>query len=101
MAIVLGRPGMDGLVEAAGVAVRRGMDATASGGPGLVLAVRRGGDGRGGPCLETRRTDSRCRNTGEPWAPLRRNVTEPVKGSGVRIEVIGPEPAHVRTAVQR
>ncbi len=40
-------------------------------------------------------------NTDEPWTPLRRDLTEPVKGPGVRIEVIGPEQAHVRTAVQR
>lgn len=37
----------------------------------------------------------------EPWTPLRRDLTEPVKESGMRIEVIGPERAHVRTAVQR
>jgi ribosomal protein S18 acetylase RimI-like enzyme len=37
----------------------------------------------------------------EPWTPLRRDLTEPVAGPGVRIEVIGPEQAHVRTAVQR
>jgi len=40
-------------------------------------------------------------NTDEPWTPLRRDLTEPVKDPGVRIEVIGPERAHVRTAVQR
>ncbi|ONI91705.1 GNAT family N-acetyltransferase [Saccharothrix sp. ALI-22-I] len=40
-------------------------------------------------------------NAGEPWTPLRRDLTEPVKDPGVRIEVIGPEQAHVRTAVQR
>jgi ribosomal protein S18 acetylase RimI-like enzyme len=37
----------------------------------------------------------------EPWTPLRRDLTEPVRGPGVRVEVIGPEQAHVRTAVQR
>ncbi|MEU7458546.1 GNAT family N-acetyltransferase [Streptosporangium roseum] len=37
----------------------------------------------------------------EPWTPLRRDLTEPVKDPGVRIEVIGPEQAHVRAAVQR
>jgi predicted N-acetyltransferase YhbS len=37
----------------------------------------------------------------EPWTPLRRDLTEPVKDQGVRIEVIGPEQAHVRTTVQR
>jgi ribosomal protein S18 acetylase RimI-like enzyme len=40
-------------------------------------------------------------NADEPWTPLRRDLTEPVKDPGVRIEVIGPEHAHVRTAVQR
>ncbi|MEU5014323.1 GNAT family N-acetyltransferase [Streptomyces sp. NPDC021749] len=39
--------------------------------------------------------------TDEPWTPLRRDLTEPVEAPGVRIEVIGPEQAHVRTAVQR
>ncbi|MET9447074.1 GNAT family N-acetyltransferase [Streptomyces cinerochromogenes] len=37
----------------------------------------------------------------EPWTPLRRGLTEPVEDPGVRIAVIGPEQAHVRTAVQR
>jgi len=37
----------------------------------------------------------------EPWTPLRRDLTEPVKDPGVRIEVTGPEQAHVRTAIQR
>ncbi|MFF9811336.1 GNAT family N-acetyltransferase [Streptomyces coeruleorubidus] len=40
-------------------------------------------------------------NTDEPWAPLRRDLTEPVKDPGVRIEVIGPEEAHVFVAVHR
>jgi ribosomal protein S18 acetylase RimI-like enzyme len=40
-------------------------------------------------------------NADEPWTPLRRDLTQPVKDPGVRIEVIGPEQAHVRTAVQR
>lgn len=40
-------------------------------------------------------------NAEEPWAPLRRDLTEPVVDPGVRVEVIGPERAHVRTAVQR
>ncbi|MGH3756786.1 GNAT family N-acetyltransferase [Actinophytocola sp.] len=40
-------------------------------------------------------------NADEPWTPVRRDLTEPVKDPGVRIEVIGPEQAHVRTAVQR
>ena len=37
----------------------------------------------------------------EPWTPLCRDLTEPVKEPGVRVEVIGPERAHLRTAVQR
>jgi hypothetical protein len=40
-------------------------------------------------------------NADEPWTPLRRDLTEPVEDPGVRIEVVGPEQAHVRTAVQR
>jgi ribosomal protein S18 acetylase RimI-like enzyme len=40
-------------------------------------------------------------STDEPWTPLRRDLTEPVQDPGVRIEVIGPAQAHVRTAVQR
>ncbi|MCU1524796.1 MAG: hypothetical protein JWO18_1690 [Microbacteriaceae bacterium] len=38
-------------------------------------------------------------NTDEPWTPLRRDLTGPVKDPGVRIELIGPEQAHVCTAV--
>lgn len=37
----------------------------------------------------------------EPWTPLRRDLTEPVGDPGVRIEVIGPDQVHVRTAVHR
>ncbi|MEE4417862.1 GNAT family N-acetyltransferase [Streptomyces bugieae] len=37
----------------------------------------------------------------EPWTPLRRDLTEPVRDPGVRIKVIGPEQAPVRAAVQR
>lgn len=37
----------------------------------------------------------------EPWTPLRRDLTQPVEDPGVRVEVIGPERAHVRAAVQR
>ncbi|CAL9670049.1 hypothetical protein SUDANB105_07452 [Streptomyces sp. enrichment culture] len=37
----------------------------------------------------------------EPWTPLRRDLTEPVADPGVRIEVVGPEQAHVYTAVHR
>ncbi|HUB40526.1 MAG TPA: GNAT family N-acetyltransferase [Streptosporangiaceae bacterium] len=40
-------------------------------------------------------------NTAEPWTPLRRDLTGPVNDPDVRIEVIGPDHAHVRTAVQR
>jgi GNAT superfamily N-acetyltransferase len=37
----------------------------------------------------------------EPWTPLRRDLTEPVEDPGVRIEVIGPDQAHVHAAVIR
>ena len=37
----------------------------------------------------------------EPWTPLSRDLAEPVEDCGVGIEVIGPERAHVRAAVQR
>ncbi|WP_461124271.1 GNAT family N-acetyltransferase [Saccharothrix stipae] len=37
----------------------------------------------------------------EPWTPLHRDLTGPVPDPGVRIEVIGPERATVRAAVQR
>jgi ribosomal protein S18 acetylase RimI-like enzyme len=37
----------------------------------------------------------------EPWTPLRRGLAELVEDCGVRIEVIGPELARVRAAVQR
>ncbi|MBB5802028.1 ribosomal protein S18 acetylase RimI-like enzyme [Saccharothrix ecbatanensis] len=40
-------------------------------------------------------------NPDEPWTPLRLDLTEPLKDPGVRIEVIGPEQADVRAAVQR
>lgn len=40
-------------------------------------------------------------NADEPRTPLCRDLTQPVKDTGVRIEVIRPERAHVRTAVQR
>src|SRR4051794_35706497 len=38
---------------------------------------------------------------GEPWTPLRRELTAPVEDPGVPIEVIGPDQASVRAAVQR
>lgn len=37
----------------------------------------------------------------EPWTPLHRDLTEPVEESSVRIEVVGPQQARVRAAVQR
>ncbi|MGH4031074.1 GNAT family N-acetyltransferase [Actinomycetota bacterium Odt1-20B] len=40
-------------------------------------------------------------NPDEPWTPLRRDLSGPVKESGLRIEVAGPETAGVRTAVHR
>lgn len=40
-------------------------------------------------------------NADEPWTPLRCDLTEPVEKPGMRIEVVGPERAHMWTAVQR
>jgi ribosomal protein S18 acetylase RimI-like enzyme len=40
-------------------------------------------------------------STDQPRTPLHRELSEPVKEPGVRIEVIGPEQADVRSAVQR
>ncbi|MFI9051784.1 GNAT family N-acetyltransferase [Streptomyces sp. NPDC053427] len=40
-------------------------------------------------------------NVDEPWTPLRRDLTEPVRDPGVRIEVVGPEQAHLFAAVRR
>lgn len=37
----------------------------------------------------------------EPWTPLHLDLTEPVRDSGLRIEVAGPATAGVRTAVHR
>ena len=37
----------------------------------------------------------------EPWTPLRRDLTEPVKDPDLRIEVVGPEQAAAYTAVHR
>ncbi|MFJ4682720.1 GNAT family N-acetyltransferase [Streptomyces sp. NPDC088789] len=38
---------------------------------------------------------------GDAWTPLRRDLGEPVPDPGVHIEVVGPEQAPERTAVQR
>jgi GNAT superfamily N-acetyltransferase len=40
-------------------------------------------------------------NADEPWTPLRRDLTEPVKQPDLRIEVIAPERAAAYTAVHR
>ena len=45
--------------------------------------------------------DDGWRDADEPWTPLSRDLAEPVEDCGMRIEVIGPERAHVRAAVQR
>jgi len=37
----------------------------------------------------------------DPWIPVRRDLSTPVEDPGVRIDVIGAEEAHERTAVQR
>jgi ribosomal protein S18 acetylase RimI-like enzyme len=39
--------------------------------------------------------------TDEPWTPLHRDLTEPVKAPDMRIEVIGPEQAHEWAVVLR
>lgn len=40
-------------------------------------------------------------NADVPWVPVRRDLSEPVPDPGMRIDVIGAEEAHERTAVQR
>ena len=40
-------------------------------------------------------------SAGESWTPLHRDLTEPVKDPGVRIEVVGPEQVPVWTVVLR
>ncbi|WP_434438812.1 GNAT family N-acetyltransferase [Lentzea sp. E54] len=37
----------------------------------------------------------------EPWTPLRRDLSPPVPDPGVRVEVIGPDQAHLHAAVVR
>jgi GNAT superfamily N-acetyltransferase len=37
----------------------------------------------------------------EPWTPLCRDLTEPVKGADMRIEVVGPQQARAYAAVHR
>jgi len=37
----------------------------------------------------------------EPWTPLRRDLAAPVDEAGLRVEVVGPDLVHARTAVQR
>jgi ribosomal protein S18 acetylase RimI-like enzyme len=39
--------------------------------------------------------------TDEAWTPLRRDLSEPVEDSGLRIEVAGPEQAELRATLQR
>lgn len=39
--------------------------------------------------------------TADPWTPLRREFTGDAPDSGLRIEIIGPQRAHVATAVHR
>jgi ribosomal protein S18 acetylase RimI-like enzyme len=40
-------------------------------------------------------------DTDEAWTPLRRDLSEPVEESGLRIEVAGPDQAELRAALQR
>jgi ribosomal protein S18 acetylase RimI-like enzyme len=37
----------------------------------------------------------------DPWTPLCRDLAEPVEDPGVAVEVVGPDTASIRTAVQR
>ena len=39
--------------------------------------------------------------TDEPWTPLHRDLAEPPPDPGIRVEVVGPDRADVRAAVQR
>ena len=64
-------------------------------------AARGGGQRRRTPGCPAPDPAGRSRlGTDEPWTPLRRDLTEPVSDPDVRIEVIGPENADVRSAVQ-
>ena len=38
---------------------------------------------------------------GDPWAPLVRDLSDPVEGTALRVEVVGPERVDDRVAVQR
>ncbi|HET6286133.1 MAG TPA: GNAT family N-acetyltransferase [Amycolatopsis sp.] len=40
-------------------------------------------------------------HTGEPWTPLSRDLTEPVKAPDLRIETIGPDDCHIWADVMR
>ena len=40
-------------------------------------------------------------NADDPWTPLRRDLTDPVERPRLRIDVVGPDQAHVRSAVHR
>ncbi len=40
-------------------------------------------------------------DAGEPWTPLCRELRDPVEDRGLRIEMVGPDRAGVRAAVQR
>ncbi|MFF0268768.1 GNAT family N-acetyltransferase [Kribbella sp. NPDC004536] len=40
-------------------------------------------------------------NADAPWVPIRRDLADPVPDPGARVDVIGAEEAHERTAVQR
>lgn len=67
---------------------------------GVLLPGRANVDAPSGALLQNLLRDEGW-GTDEPWRPLRRDLAEPVEGPGVRIEVIGPEQARVRSAVQR
>jgi GNAT superfamily N-acetyltransferase len=67
---------------------------------GVLLSGEANVDAPSGALLQTLLADEGW-DTDDPWAPLRRDLAFPVEDPGVRIEVIDPENAHVRSAVQR
>jgi ribosomal protein S18 acetylase RimI-like enzyme len=57
-------------------------------------------EARSGPLLQGLLLDGGW-EADEPWTPLSRDLSEPVEDCGVRIEIVGPDRAGVRAAVQR
>ena len=67
---------------------------------GVLLAGEANVDARTGALLQTLLADAGW-GTDEPWTPLHLPLAAAVPDPGLRIGVIGPENAHVRSAVQR